>query len=121
MSTGPPDEVSPSTAGPSVAGRVTAPPYDSRPATAWKGRSSGLWAWLVQRFAGVATLILVLFHWHAPWVRPVQLLLLGFVLLHGAIGLRVMLLDLGISPRAHKTALAVLLALAAAVYWLVAT
>ena len=39
-----------------------------------------------------------------------QLLLLGFVLLHGAIGLRVMLLDLGISPRAHKSALAVLLA-----------
>src|SRR5437588_9245631 len=115
MSAQSPDET------PTLTGRVTSPPYDSRPATAWKGRSTGLWAWLVQRFAGVGTLILVLFHWHSPWVRPIQLLLLGFVLLHGAIGLRVMLLDLGISPRAHQTMLVVLVVVAVVVYWLVAS
>jgi succinate dehydrogenase hydrophobic anchor subunit len=106
---------------PTLAGRVTTPPYDSRPATAYKGRSSGLWAWLIQRFAGVATLILVLFHWKNPYARPIQLLVLGAVLLHSAIGLRVMLLDLGISPRAHKLLLLVLGAMCVSIYWLVAT
>jgi succinate dehydrogenase hydrophobic anchor subunit len=106
---------------PPLTGRATTPPYESRPATAYRGRSSGLWAWLIQRFAGVATLILVLFHWHNPFARTIQLLLLGTVLLHAAIGLRVMLLDVGISPRAHKLMLGGLGLAAVAVYWLVAT
>jgi succinate dehydrogenase hydrophobic anchor subunit len=106
---------------PALAGRVTTEPYDSRPATAYRGRSSGLWAWLIQRFAGVATLILVLFHWRTPYARAIQLLLLSAVLLHGAIGVRVMLLDLGISPRAHTLLLWVLGAAAVALFWLVAT
>src|SRR5262249_3678075 len=115
MSTRSPDET------PLLSGRVTTPPYEPAPAAAWKGRSTGLWAWLVQRLAGVITLGLVLFHWHNPFARTIQLLLLGFVLLHGAIGLRVMLLDLGSSPRAHKAMRVVLAAAAAAIYWLVAT
>jgi succinate dehydrogenase hydrophobic anchor subunit len=115
MSMPPPEETPP------LPGRVTSPPYETRPATAYRGRSSGLWAWLIQRFAGVATLILVLFHWRAPWARTIQLLLLGTVLLHAAIGLRVMLLDVGISPRVHKMMLWILGVAAVAVYWLVAT
>jgi succinate dehydrogenase / fumarate reductase cytochrome b subunit len=115
MSDPPPEET------PALSGRVTTPPYESRSAMAYKGRSTGLWAWLIQRFAGVATLILVLFHWRTPWARTIQLLLLGAVLLHAAIGLRVMLLDTGISPRAHKLLLWGLLAAAAGMFWLVAT
>jgi succinate dehydrogenase / fumarate reductase cytochrome b subunit len=67
----------------------------------WQGTGVGVWSWLVQRLAAVLLILAIGLHLGNPFVRPVQALLLGLVLLHGLLGLRAIVLDLGVPVRLH--------------------
>lgn len=88
---------------------------------AWRGTRLGLWAWLLQRAAALALVAVIALHLRNPFIRPVQAILLGLVLLHGLLGLRAILLDLGLPVRLHRAlflaALGSSLGLFALVWW----
>lgn len=88
---------------------------------AWRGTRVGLWAWLLQRAAAIALVVVIVFHLRNPFARPVQAALLALVLLHGLLGVRAILLDLGLPARLHCAlfagALVVGVALFALVWW----
>jgi succinate dehydrogenase hydrophobic anchor subunit len=88
---------------------------------AWRGTRLGLWAWLIQRAAAVALVVVITLHLRNPFGRPVQTLLLALVLLHGLLGLRAILLDLGLPVRLHRAlfvgAILLGLALFALAWW----
>ena len=71
----------------------------------WRGTRAGMWAWLAQRGAAVALLLVIALHLRNPFVRPVQAALLGLVLLHGLLGVRAILLDFGLPVRWHRSLL----------------
>lgn len=85
-------------------------------AEAWRDTKLGMWAWLAQRAAAVALVVVIALHLRNPFVRPVQGLLLGLVLLHGLLGVRAILLDFGLPVRWHKALLAGALALGALIF-----
>jgi succinate dehydrogenase hydrophobic anchor subunit len=68
----------------------------------WRGTRAGMWAWLLQRAAAVALLGVVALHLSNPFVRPVQAALLGLVLVHALLGVRVLLLEAGLPVRWHR-------------------
>lgn len=88
---------------------------------AWRGTRAGLWAWLLQRAAALALVVVIVLHLRNPFGRPVQALLLALVLLHGLLGLRAIVLDLGLPVRLHRALFAAALgagvALFALVWW----
>ena len=71
-------------------------------AEGWRDTKLGMWAWLAQRAAAVALVAVIALHLQNPFVRPVQALLLGLVLLHGLLGVRAILLDFGLPVRWHR-------------------
>ncbi len=86
----------------------------------WRGTGAGMWAWLLQRGAAVALLVVIALHLSNPFVRPVQALLLALVLLHALLGVRAILLDFGLPLRWHLGLLAAALVLGAVtftVFW----
>ena len=74
----------------------------------WKETPVSMWAWLAQRFSAIFALGLVTYHYFNPMNQHAQTLLIGFVLFHAVLGVRVILLDFGLSPRYQKLALFVL-------------
>jgi succinate dehydrogenase hydrophobic anchor subunit len=86
---------------------------------AWRGTRAGLWAWLLQRAAALALVVVVVLHLRNPFVRPVQATLLALVLLHGLLGLRAVLLDFGLPVRLHRVMFLAALVLAGVVFVLV--
>jgi succinate dehydrogenase hydrophobic anchor subunit len=86
---------------------------------AWRGTGTGLWAWLLQRAAAVLLIVAIGFHLRNPFVRSVQALLLALALLHGLLGLRAILLDLGLPIALHRALFAGALALGAVLFALV--
>ena len=54
----------------------------------WRGTSAGMWAWLIQRAAAVALLVVVALHLVNPFRRGLQAALLALVLLHALLGVR---------------------------------
>jgi succinate dehydrogenase hydrophobic anchor subunit len=82
----------------------------------WRDTKAGMWAWLLQRTAALALVVVIVLHLVNPFVRSVQAALLALVLLHGLLGLRAMLLDLGLPVRWHRTLFAGALALGAALF-----
>ena len=78
-----------------------------------------MWAWLIQRAAAVALLVVVALHLVNPFRRGAQVALLGLVLIHALLGVRVLLLDLGLPVRWHRALFAGALALAALLFALV--
>jgi len=78
----------------------------------WRGTSTGMWAWLIQRAAAIALLVVVALHLVNPFRRGLQAALLALVLLHALLGVRALLLDVGVPLRWHR-ALFVLALLAA--------
>ena len=68
----------------------------------WRDTKAGMWAWLLQRLAALALLVVVVLHLRNPFVRAVQAVLLGLVLLHGLLGARAILLDFGLPVRWHR-------------------
>ena len=71
-------------------------------AEAWKDTKVGMWAWLLQRVAAVGLLAVIAWHLKNPFLRTVQAVLLGLVLLHGVLGIRSILLDFGLPARWHR-------------------
>jgi succinate dehydrogenase hydrophobic anchor subunit len=85
-------------------------------AEGWRGTRAGMWAWLIQRAAAIALLLVVALHLVNPFRRGVQAALLGLVLLHALLGVRSLLLDFGLPLRWHRTLFVLALALAAALF-----
>ncbi len=71
-------------------------------AEGWRDTKAGMWAWLLQRGAALALVVAVVLHLRNPFVRTVQAFLFSMVLLHGLLGIRVMLLDFGLPVRLHR-------------------
>ena len=82
----------------------------------WRGTRAGMWAWLVQRGAAVALLLVIALHLRNPFIRPVQAALLGLVLLHALLGVRAILLDFGLPVRWHRSLLVLALVVGAAIF-----
>lgn len=98
---------------------MSAPPVLRRQwttAEGWRGTRSGMWAWLIQRAAAVALLLVVTLHLVNPFRRGVQAALLALVLLHALLGVRSLLLDVGLPLRWHRTLLVLALVLAAVLF-----
>jgi succinate dehydrogenase hydrophobic anchor subunit len=86
-------------------------------AEGWRGTSVGMWAWLIQRAAAVALLLVVALHLVNPFRRGLQAALLALVLLHALLGVRALLLDVGLPLRWHRALFVLALALAAVIFW----
>ncbi|HXD95425.1 MAG TPA: hypothetical protein VN646_02720 [Candidatus Acidoferrum sp.] len=90
-------------------------------AEGWRGTRAGMWAWLIQRAAAVGLLGVVALHLLNPFRRGVQAALLALVLLHALLGVRSLLLDVGLPVRWHRALFLLALVLTAglfAVVWL---
>jgi succinate dehydrogenase hydrophobic anchor subunit len=88
-------------------------------AEGWRGTRAGMWAWLIQRAAAIALLGVVALHLVNPFRRGVQAALLALVLLHALLGVRSLLLDLGLPLRWHRALFVLALLLAGALFVLV--
>ncbi|MBI2527439.1 MAG: succinate dehydrogenase [Candidatus Rokubacteria bacterium] len=87
----------------------------------WRDTKAGLWAWLLQRAAAVALVVVIALHLQNPFIPAVQAVLLGLVLLHGLLGLRAILLDFGLPVGWHRALFAGALGLAIllfVVFWM---
>ena len=85
----------------------------------WRGTRAGMWAWLIQRAAALLLIVVVALHVMNPVRREVQAALLALVLLHGLLGVRALVLDVGVPLRWHRALFAGALILAAALFALV--
>lgn len=85
----------------------------------WRDTKLGMWAWLIQRGAAIALLIVVAVHLTNPFRRSVQAALLALVLLHALLGVRALLLDLGIPLTWHRALFWLALAASAVLFVLV--
>jgi len=82
----------------------------------WRSTRAGMWAWLIQRAAAVALLGVVAVHLANPFRRGVQTALLALVLLHALLGVRALLLDVGLSLRWATPLFVLAVALSAALF-----
>jgi succinate dehydrogenase hydrophobic anchor subunit len=87
----------------------------------WRDTKLGMWAWLVQRAAAVALLVVVVLHLTNPFRRGVQASLLALVLLHALLGVRALVLDFGVPLAWHRALFWLALGLSAALFLLVWT
>lgn len=87
----------------------------------WRDTKAGMWAWLVQRAAAIGLLVVVAVHLANPFRRGVQAALLGLVLVHALLGVRTLLLDVGLPLRWHRALFALALALAVVIFAVVWT
>lgn len=85
----------------------------------WRDTKAGMWAWLLVRASAVFIVLLVAAHLVYPYAVSVQFLLLLSLTFHGVLGLRVMLMDLGVAVRYEKALLAGLLVLGLGIFLLV--
>ena len=88
-------------------------------AEGWRGTGLGMWAWLIQRAAAIALLLVVALHLANPFRRGLQAALLALLLVHALLGVRALLLDLGLPLRWHRALFVLALALAGALFALV--
>lgn len=85
-------------------------------AEGWRGTRAGMWAWLVQRAAAVALLLVIVLHVRTPYWPAGQALLLALVLVHALLGVRAIVLDFGLPVRWHRLLLAGAGALAVVIF-----
>ena len=85
-------------------------------AEGWRDTKAGMWAWLIQRAAAVALLLVIALHLANPFRRGTQAALLALVLIHALLGVRAILLDFGLARRWHRALFALALALAVIVF-----
>ncbi len=90
-------------------------------AEGWRDTKAGMWAWLIQRAAAILLLVVVALHLTNPFRRGVQAALLALVLLHALLGVRSLLLDVGLPLRWHRVLFALALGLAAVIFVVVWT
>jgi succinate dehydrogenase hydrophobic anchor subunit len=77
----------------------------------WRATPPGMWAWLLQRAAAVLLLGAIAAHLVNPFRRGVQATLLALALLHALLGVRALLLDVGVPVRWHRPLFVAALAL----------
>ena len=65
-----------------------------------------MWAWMWQRIAALATIVLLVLHLMFTYKLFIQFLLLLFVTFHATLGLRVILLDFKVVDVKYQKALA---------------
>ena len=82
----------------------------------WRATSTGMWAWLIQRAAAIALLVVVALHLVNPFRRGLQAVMLALVLLHALLGARALLLDFGLPLRWHRALFGLALGSAAAIF-----
>jgi len=82
---------------------------------------AGMWAWLIQRAAAVLLLVMIAAHLVNPFRRGVQAALLALALLHALLGVRALLLDVGVPVRWHRALFAAAVGLAAVIFIVVWT
>jgi succinate dehydrogenase hydrophobic anchor subunit len=82
----------------------------------WRDTKAGMWAWLVQRVAAIGLLIVIVLHLVNPFRRGVQAALLALALVHALLGVRSLLIDVGLPVRWHRPLVGVALALAAVLF-----
>jgi len=85
-------------------------------AEGWRDTKAGMWAWLIQRAAAVALLLVIALHLVNPFRRGVQAALLALALIHALLGVRSLVLDFGIAQRWSRALFALALILSAAVF-----
>jgi len=85
-------------------------------AEGWRDTKAGMWAWLIQRAAAVALLVVIVLHLVNPFRRGVQAALLALALVHALLGVRAILLDFGLAHRWHRALFGLALALSALVF-----
>ena len=78
-----------------------------------------MWAWLIQRAAAVLLLVVIALHLVNPFLRLVQAALLALALLHALLGVRALLLDVGVPLRWHRALFAGAIALAMVLFVIV--
>lgn len=61
----------------------------------WRATQIGMWAWLMQRFSALASVVFIFLHLIYPYQVIFQVALLICACFHLVLGLRVILLDLG--------------------------
>jgi succinate dehydrogenase hydrophobic anchor subunit len=82
----------------------------------WRDTRAGMWAWLIQRAAAIALLVVIALHLVNPFRRGVQAALLALALVHGLLGVRALLLDVGVPLRWQRALLAGAFALAVVLF-----
>ena len=85
-------------------------------AEGWRDTKAGMWAWLIQRAAAVALLLVIALHLVNPFRRGVQAALLALALVHALLGVRAILLDFGLAHRWHRALFGLALAVSALVF-----
>jgi succinate dehydrogenase hydrophobic anchor subunit len=85
----------------------------------WRDTKAGMWAWLIQRAAALLLIVVIVLHLTNPFRQAVQAALLGLVLIHALLGVRSLLLDVGVAQRRHRALFALALGLAVAIFWAV--
>lgn len=98
--------------GPKILRRSFGSPED------WRDTKTGMWAWLLQRASAVILVVLVGAHLIYPYAEAVRFLLLLSLTFHGVLGIRVILIDLGLGVRFPKSLFAGVLLLGLAVFLL---
>lgn len=82
----------------------------------WRDTNAGMWAWLIQRAAAILLIVVIVLHLTNPFRRGVQAALLALVLIHALLGVRSLLLDVGLPQRWHRALLAAALLLAVVIF-----
>jgi succinate dehydrogenase hydrophobic anchor subunit len=82
----------------------------------WRDTKAGMWAWLIQRAAAVLLLVVIVVHLTNPFRRGVQAALLALVLVHALLGVRALLLDVGLPLAWHRALFVLALTLAAVIF-----
>lgn len=85
---------------------------------AWRDTKSGMWAWLLLRASAVILVLLAAAHLVYPYAVAIQFLLLLSLVFHGVLGIRVILIDLGVGVRFQKPLFAGLLFLGLIIFLL---
>jgi len=77
----------------------------------WKSTSAGMWAWLTQRLAALLLIPLIVLHIAYPYKLLTQFLLLMAIVFHGMLGVRVLLIDMGVGIQNQKIILGIVASL----------
>ncbi len=85
---------------------------------AWRDTKAGMWAWLLLRGSAVILVLLAALHLIYPYAVVIQFLLLLSLVFHGVLGIRVILMDLGVGVRFQKPLFAGLLLLGLVIFLL---
>ena len=85
----------------------------------WRDTKAGMWAWLLVRISAVLIVLLLAAHLVYPYAVSVQFMLLLCLTFHAVLGLRVIMMDLGVAVKFQKPLFAALSLLGLAIFLLI--